>query len=63
MKATEKEQLIIEVDVFCPECGDLAEIHASRKSSMIQVICSDCGMVERAVMPYGAGVKIGDKND
>jgi ribosomal protein S27AE len=63
MEAMEKETLVIDAIVFCPDCEYRAVLHASRKGSTARLECDRCGIVDEGVIPYGAGVKAGDFDD
>lgn len=56
MRAMNKDKLEIDAIVLCPDCGSESELRVSRKEGVAKLECSECGIVERGVIPYGAGV-------
>lgn len=56
----EKDTLVFKAMILCPECnGGDTTLFASRKEETARIECDNCGIVERGIIPYGAGLEVG----
>lgn len=58
-----KDREELEALVKCPDCLSKAEVRFSRKSGRVKIECSECGLIEDQVVPYGAGAAVGEDYD
>jgi uncharacterized Zn finger protein len=63
MQQHQEQPLTFDARIDCPDCGESAELRASRKKGKAVLECPGCGIVESGVIPYGEGLVVGEQND